>query len=61
MSTSAPEASQRPDDTDLQARHAEAVSVFRVHALVFAVSTVAIFLVNLLINLAAGLTGDLWA
>ncbi len=61
MSTSAPETSQRPNDTVLQARHAEAVSVFQVHAAVFAVSTFAIFLVNLLINLAAGLTGDLWA
>ena len=61
MSTSAPDTSQRPDDAVLQARHAEQVSVFRVHAAVYAVSTVAIFLVNLLINLAAGLTGDLWA
>ena len=61
MPTSTPETSQRPDDTVHQARHAEQVSVFRVHAAVFAVSTVAIFLVNLLINLAAGLTGDLTA
>jgi hypothetical protein len=61
MPTSTSATSQRPDDTVLQARHAEAVSAFRVHAAVFAVSTVAIFVVNLLINLAAGLTGDLWA
>jgi hypothetical protein len=61
MSTSTSDTSQRPDDTVLQARHAEQVSVFRVHAAVFAVSTVAIFIVNLLINLADGLTGDLRA
>ena len=59
MSTSTPDTSQRPGDTVRPARHAEEVSVFRVHAAVFAVSTVAIFLVNLLINLAGGLTGDL--
>jgi hypothetical protein len=61
MSTSAPDTSQLTDGTVRPARHVEEVSVFRVHAAVFAVSTVAIFLANLLINLAGGLTGDLTA
>ncbi len=40
---------------------AQQISAFKVHAAVFAVSTLAIFAVNLLVNLTAGLTGDLSA
>ena len=61
MSTSAPTMSQRPDHDAPHALRAQQISVFRVHAAVFAVSTLAIFAVNLLVNLTAGLTSDLSA
>ncbi len=62
MSTSAPATSQHHDQAmALGVGHAEQVRAVQVHAAVFVISTAAIFLVNLLINFAAGLTGDLWS
>ncbi len=46
---------QRPDDTQLHVRQRRA---FHLHASVFAVSMVIIFLVNLATNVAANLTGE---
>lgn len=42
-------------------RYVEQLRVFYIHASVFAVGMIVIFVVNLAINLAAGLTGEWWA
>lgn len=49
---------QRKEDAR---RYVQQLRAFYIHATVFAVSMVVIFLVNLAVNIAAGLTGEWWA
>ena len=42
-------------------QYVQQLRAFYTHATVFAVSMVVIFLVNLAVNIAAGLTGEWWA
>lgn len=58
--------SMAPETTDAKRREAarlyvEQLRVFYVHAAVFVASMVLIFAVNLVVNLAAGIAGELWA
>lgn len=57
------EAPQTPDDQLREAaRHyVEQLRVFYIHAIVFAVGMIVIFVVNLMTNVAAGIAGEWWA
>ena len=46
---------------DAFAQYEHQRKAFQIHATVYAATMVGIFLVNLLVNLAAGTTGDIWA
>ena len=67
MSTTDASHPATPDGTADEQRRAAAreyvrqLRVFYTHAAVFAVGMVVIFVVNLAVNLAAGLTGEWWA
>ncbi|MGI9597916.1 MAG: 2TM domain-containing protein [Acidimicrobiales bacterium] len=53
--------SQSDDAREAVRRYVEQLRAFYIHATVFAVGMVVIFVVNLVTNIAAGLTGEWWA
>lgn len=58
-----PTANETPDDQRREEarQYVQQLRAFNTHAIVFAASMAIIFVVNLAVNIAAGLTGEWWA